>query len=76
MATARWSARRAARSDPRQERNDGRQPTQRCDVLNLVLGLLDLDLLGLEASLNRVVLDIVAMTGAGNLLNRILGLLG
>jgi hypothetical protein len=45
-------------------------------VLSLVLGLLDLDLLGLEASLNRVVLDIVAMTGAGNLLNRILGLLG
>ncbi|MDQ3326806.1 MAG: hypothetical protein M3419_02600 [Actinomycetota bacterium] len=40
---------------------------RRCDVLNLVLGPLDLNLLGLEVHLNRVVLDIVAVTGAGNL---------
>lgn len=43
-----------------------------CDVLHLVLGPLDLDLLGLEIHLNRVVLDIVARTGAGNLLGNLL----
>jgi len=44
----------------------------RCDILNLVLGPLDLNLLGLEVHLNRVVLDIVAVTGAGNLLGNLL----
>lgn len=43
-----------------------------CDVLNLVLGPLDLNLLGLQIHLNRVVLDIVAVTGAGNLLGNLL----
>lgn len=43
-----------------------------CDVLNLVLGPLDLDLLGLQVHLNRVVLDIVAQSGAGNLLGNLL----
>jgi hypothetical protein len=43
-----------------------------CDVLNLVLGPLDLNLLGLEVHLNRVVLNIVAVTGAGNLLGNLL----
>jgi hypothetical protein len=43
-----------------------------CDVLNLVLGPLDLNLLGLEVHLNRVVLDIVAGAGAGNLLGNLL----
>lgn len=43
-----------------------------CDILNLVLGPLDLNLLGLEVHLNRVVLDIVARTGAGNLLGNLL----
>lgn len=43
-----------------------------CDVLNLVLGPLDLNLLGLEVHLNRVVLDVVAVTGAGNLLGNLL----
>ena len=43
-----------------------------CDVLNLVLGPLDLNLLGLEVHLNQVVLDIVAATGAGNLLGNLL----
>ena len=37
-----------------------------CDILNLVLGPLDLNLRGLEIHLNQVVLDIVAVTGAGN----------
>jgi hypothetical protein len=43
-----------------------------CDILHLVLGPLDLDLLGLQIHLNRVVLDIVAATGAGNLLGNLL----
>ncbi len=43
-----------------------------CDVLNLVLGPLDLNLLGLEVHLNSVVLDIIAVTGAGNLLGNLL----
>lgn len=43
-----------------------------CDVLNLVLGPLDLDILGLQVSLDRVVLDIVAVPGAGNLLGNLL----
>jgi hypothetical protein len=43
-----------------------------CDVLNLVLGPLDLDLLGLQVHLDRVVLNIVAQSGAGNLLGNLL----
>ncbi|GAB3037319.1 hypothetical protein GCM10011376_31540 [Nocardioides flavus (ex Wang et al. 2016)] len=43
-----------------------------CDVLNLVLGPLDLNLLGLEINLKRVVLDIIAVPGAGNLLGNLL----
>ena len=43
-----------------------------CDILNLVLGPLDLNLLGLEVHLNQVVLDIVAASGAGNLLGNLL----
>jgi hypothetical protein len=43
-----------------------------CDVLNLVLGPLHLDLLGLVVDLNQVVLDITAESGAGNLLGNLL----
>jgi hypothetical protein len=43
-----------------------------CDVLNLVLGPLDLNVLGLTVNLNRLVLDIVAVSGAGNLLGNLL----
>ena len=43
-----------------------------CPVLNLVLGPLDLNLLGLVVHLNRVVLNIVAQSGAGNLLGNLL----
>jgi hypothetical protein len=43
-----------------------------CDILNLVLGPLDLNLLGLEVHLDQVVLDIVAQSGAGNLLGNLL----
>ena len=43
-----------------------------CDILNLVLGPLDLNLLGLEVHLKQVVLDIIATSGAGNLLGNLL----
>jgi hypothetical protein len=43
-----------------------------CDILHLVLGPLDLDLLGLQVHLDRVVLDIVAQSGAGQLLGNLL----
>ncbi|GAB6986292.1 hypothetical protein JCM10369A_28160 [Nocardioides pyridinolyticus] len=43
-----------------------------CDILHLVLAPLDLDLLGLRVHLDRVVLDIDAVPGAGNLLGNLL----
>jgi hypothetical protein len=43
-----------------------------CDILNLVLGPLHLDLLGLVVDLNQVVLNITAQSGAGNLLGNLL----
>ena len=43
-----------------------------CDILNLVLGPLDLNLLGLHVHLNKVVLHINAIPGAGNLLGNLL----
>lgn len=49
-----------------------RQQRQPCDILNLVLGPLDLNLLGLHVTLNRVVLRIEAIPGPGNLLGNLL----
>src|SRR5688572_16647633 len=43
-----------------------------CGILHLELGPLDLDLLGLVIHLDRVVLDISAVPGAGNLLGNLL----
>lgn len=43
-----------------------------CEILNLVLGPLHLDLLGLVIDLNQVVLNITAVAGAGNLLGNLL----
>jgi hypothetical protein len=43
-----------------------------CDILHLVLGPLDLNLLGLVVHLDRVKLDITAQPGAGNLLGNLL----
>jgi len=43
-----------------------------CNVLHLVLGPLDLNLLGLKVHLNRVVLDITAQSGSGQLLGNLL----
>jgi hypothetical protein len=46
--------------------------TTSCTILHLVLGPLHLDLLGLVIDLNQVVLDITAVSGAGNLLGNLL----
>lgn len=43
-----------------------------CNILHLVLGPLNLNLLGLHVHLNRVVLDITATSGSGNLLGNLL----
>jgi hypothetical protein len=43
-----------------------------CGILDLVLGPLHLDLLGLVVDLNQVILDITAVSGAGNLLGNLL----
>ncbi|SRR6266496_2752812 len=43
-----------------------------CEILHLELGPLDLDLLGLTVHLDKVVLDITAVPGAGNLLGNLL----
>ncbi|MGY2702905.1 hypothetical protein ACVW2K_002489 [Nocardioides sp. HB32] len=55
---------------PVHARTAGAQVT--CDILHLVLAPLDLDLLGLQVHLDRVVLNIVAQSGAGNLLGNLL----
>ncbi len=47
-------------------------PAGACNVLNLVLGPLDLNILGLQVHLNRVLLNIIAQTGAGQLLGNLL----
>ena len=46
--------------------------TATCEILHLDLGPLNLDLLGLQIDLSRVVLDITAQSGAGNLLGNLL----
>jgi hypothetical protein len=43
-----------------------------CQILHLDLGPLNLDLLGLQVDLSRIVLDITAQSGAGNLLGNLL----
>jgi hypothetical protein len=43
-----------------------------CSILHLVLGPLNLNLLGLKVHLNKVVLDITAQSGSGNLLGNLL----
>jgi hypothetical protein len=47
-------------------------PAATCPVLNLVLGPLHVNLLGLQVDLNQVVLNINAVSGAGNLLGNLL----
>jgi hypothetical protein len=48
------------------------QITASCAILHLDLGPLSLNLLGLQVNLSRVVLDITAVPGAGNLLGNLL----
>jgi hypothetical protein len=48
------------------------QVSASCEILNLVLGPLDLNLLGLVVHLDQVVLNITAVPGAGNLLGNLL----
>jgi hypothetical protein len=48
------------------------QATGSCEILNLDLGPLDLNLLGLTVNLDEVHLDIAAQPGAGNLLGNLL----
>jgi hypothetical protein len=43
-----------------------------CDILNLILGPLHLNLLGLVVDLNQVVLNITAQSGGGQLLGNLL----
>lgn len=43
-----------------------------CQILNLVLGPLHLNLLGLHVDLNQVVLNITGVTGSGQLLGNLL----
>jgi hypothetical protein len=43
-----------------------------CPILHLVLGPLNLNLLGLNVTLNQVILDITAIPGPGNLLGNLL----
>ena len=43
-----------------------------CEILHLDLGPLSLDLLGLQIDLSRIILDITAEAGAGNLLGNLL----
>lgn len=43
-----------------------------CPILHLDLGPLNLHILGLQVDLSRVILDITAVSGAGNLLGNLL----
>lgn len=52
--------------------NPANAPAQACSILHLTLGPLDLNLLGLQVHLDRVVLDITAQGGPGNLLRNLL----
>jgi len=47
-------------------------PAATCSILNLTLGPLNLNLLGLVVTLNQVHLNITAVPGAGNLLGNLL----
>jgi hypothetical protein len=51
---------------------DTSQAQASCQILDLVLGPLHLDLLGLVVDLNQVHLNITAVPGAGNLLGNLL----
>lgn len=54
------------------QKGSGVSPAATCPILHLVLGPLNLNLLGLTVHLNQVVLDINAQSGPGNLLGNLL----
>lgn len=54
------------------KQGSGVSPAATCPILHLVLGPLNLNLLGLTVHLNQVVLDINAQSGPGNLLGNLL----
>jgi hypothetical protein len=54
------------------QKTTGISPAATCPILHLVLGPLNLNLLGLKVHLNQVVLDINAQSGPGNLLGNLL----
>lgn len=64
--------RQGASSRDRSSQGASSGRTAACDILFLDLGPLDLNLLGLAIHLDEVVLEIVAETGAGNLLGNLL----
>ena len=59
-------------ADAKQLLVDLAQGTGSCQILDLVLGPLDLDLLGLQVHLDQVHLNITAQSGPGNLLGNLL----
>jgi hypothetical protein len=50
----------------------GQVTAQPCQILHLEIGPIDLNLLGLVVHTNRIVIDITAVPGAGNLLGNLL----
>lgn len=62
----------AAAGDAISAQQIGIQQAGTCDVLDLVLGPLHLDLLGLVVDLNQLVLNVDAVAGAGNLVGNLL----
>ncbi len=53
-------------------RAPARPPIGPCDILFLVIGPIHLDVLGLVINLSRIILDIDAVPGPGNLLGNLL----
>jgi hypothetical protein len=43
-----------------------------CEILDLVLGPLDLNLLGLKVHMDKIVVNVTAESGSGNLLGNLL----
>lgn len=52
--------------------NSARAAQASCSILHLVLGPIDLNLLGLRVTTNQIVVNITAVPGAGNLLGNLL----
>ncbi|HEU4327131.1 MAG TPA: hypothetical protein VFS21_28585 [Roseiflexaceae bacterium] len=67
----------AALTNPDASADGGFQALATCDILNLDIGAINLNLLGLVLDLSPINLDLTAVSGAGNLLGNLLcGLTG